>query len=229
MSTPHVVETDRFVTDALEIIVHSAEEAIRERGEFRLSLCGGGTPKAIYSQFPSSAIDWSKTFITFGDERCVPPQDSQSNFRMATEAFLDKIDIPAANVLRMKGELPPDDAAADYEGLLHAHAKRVGESRFRHDLILLGMGGDGHTASLFPETKALSETKRDVVANYVDKLASWRITFTYPLIAAARHICFLVNDPSKRDVLEAVLAGDEQYPSARICPDDGALSWLVGK
>jgi 6-phosphogluconolactonase len=229
MSTPHVVETNRFVEDALEIIVHSAAQAIRERGEFRLSLCGGSTPKAIYSQFPTSGIDWSKTFITFGDERCVPPEDSQSNFRMATEAFLSKIEIPAENVLRMKGELPPDDAAAHYEDALLAHAKRVGESRFRHDLILLGMGGDGHTASLFPETKALDETKRNVVANYVDKMASWRISFTYPLINAGRHVCFLVNDPSKRQVLDAVLAGDAAYPSAKILPTEGELSWLVGK
>lgn len=225
----HVIETLDFVEDALKMIVHSAEEAISARGEFRLSLCGGGTPKTIYARLPEMPIDWSKTVITFGDERCVPPTDSQSNFKMASEAFLGKCGIPEGNVLRIKGELPPDDAAREYDAELKRRAAGAGEERFRHDLILLGMGGDGHTASLFPGTPALAETQRDAIENYVEKMSVWRVTLTYPQINAARHICFLINDPTKKEVLDAVLAGDAQYPSAGIAPAEGTLSWLIGK
>lgn len=227
MKSAHVIESDNFVEDALEIILQSAQQAITDRGEFRLSLCGGSTPKTIYARLPETGIDWSRAVITFGDERCVPPDDAQSNYRMAKEAFLAK--IPQAQVVRIKGELPPDDAAAEYEEELHVRAKKAGESRFRHDLILLGMGGDGHTASLFPETAALREVRHDVVANYVEKLTSWRVTLTYPQINAARHVCFLVNDPSKGEVLASVLSGESHYPAGQVAPVEGAVSWLVGK
>ena len=197
---------------------------------FRLSLCGGSTPRPVYAELAriGSDLDWEKIQITFGDERCVPPDDAQSNYKMAKEALLDHVSIPAGNVFRMRGELPPDVAASEYEAKLAAVAARFGESRYTHDLILLGLGDDGHTASLFPGTAALDETERNVVANYVPKFATHRITFTCPLINAARHVCFLVNDAKKAGVIDEVLSGKSDYPSARVAPASGELTWLIG-
>jgi 6-phosphogluconolactonase len=140
---------------------------------------------------------------------------------MATEAWLSQT---AAKVLRIKGEIDPAVAADDYEAQLDAISPD-----FRHDLILLGMGDDGHTASLFPGTEALAETKRRVVANFVPKFDTWRITFTYPFINAAHAIAFLVNDPTKQPLIDAILAGGSGYPSEGIKPTNGTLTWLIGQ
>ncbi len=161
-------------------------------------------------------------FVTFGDERCVPPDDAESNFRMAEESLLNRVEIPNENILRMRGELPPNEAADDYEAMLAA----FGEKRFVHDLILLGLGDDGHTASLFPGTAALEEQERNVVANFVPKFDTYRITFTYPLINAARHVCFLISGPKKKAIVDAILDGRSEVPAARIAPT--RLTWLLG-
>lgn len=215
-----ILRTTNFVTDAAPLIIKSAENAIAERGRFFLALSGGSTPKAVYGKLAELAPDTSRWVVTFGDERCVPPDDSQSNFRMAHEAWLGKSE---ATVLRMKGELEPAAAALDYEQQLAAFPD------FRHDLVLLGMGDDGHTASLFPGTAALQETQRRVVENYVPKLGVWRITFTFPFINAARKIVFLVNGRAKQPLVETVLRGGTDYPSERIAPIDGELVWLLGE
>jgi len=223
------IHSPHFVEDAVNIILESAQEAIEERGIFRLSLCGGNTPKPVYSALAQSKeIPWEKVQLTFGDERCVPPDDTQSNYRMAKESLLDLIKIPEGNVFRMKGELPPEEAAHDYENKLHQVATRFGEERYVHDLLLLGLGDDGHTASLFPETAALNETGLNVVANYVPKFSKSRITFTFPLINAARGVCFLINDPAKGGVIEEILAGGSEYPAAKVMPASGRLTWLLG-
>lgn len=224
-----VVRTPSFVEDAVTLILGEAARACRARGEFRLSLCGGGTPRPIYQRLATiPEMPWDKTLITFGDERCVPPEHERSNYRMAMESLLEKAPIPVEKVLRMEGERPPAEAALHYETQLKAHAARSNESIFTHDLILLGMGDDGHTASLFPGTTALEETERWVVANEVAKFGEHRITLTYPLINATRHVCFLITGEKKRPVYERIFAGGRDDPAARVDPVNGRLTWMIG-
>lgn len=224
-----IVRTKQFVTDAAALIVQSAEQAIRERGVFRIALSGGNTPRPVYTEFAKSNVPWARVRFTFGDERCVPSDDAQSNYRMARESLFEPAKVPNESILRMCGEGNPAEAAREYEQQLDRAAAGANEEIYRHDLLLLGMGDDGHTASLFPETEALTETSRRVVDNFVPKFNAWRITFTYRLINAARHVCFLVNGAKHRDLIDAVLAGGEQYPAARVRPTDGRLTWVIGE
>ncbi len=228
--TPQVIHSSSFVEDAVRIILTSAREAIAERGIFRVSLSGGNTPAPIYRQWAASAGDlpWDRVQVTFGDERCVPPDHDLSNYLMARRTLLDLVPIPGGNVFRIKGELPPADAAAECEAQLAQVASRFGEPRYRHDLLLLGMGPDGHTASLFPGTEALKEQAHSVVPNFVPKLNMWRVTFTYPLLNAARHVCFMLKGEDKKPIVDEILAGKGDYPSAGVKPDDGQLTWLLG-
>jgi 6-phosphogluconolactonase len=228
--TPEVLRSASFVTDATRLILADARQAIAERGIFRIALSGGRTPAPIYKEWAATAGDlpWDRVQVTFGDERCVPPDDEQSNYRMARHALLDIVPIPPGNVFRIQGELAPEEAAADYDARLVQLASRFGEPRYRHDLLLLGMGPDGHTASLFPGTEALAERTRNVVHNFVPKFDTYRITFTYPLLNAARHVCFLVEGDDKKPVVKQILAGDLEYPAAHVQPTDGRLTWLLG-
>ena len=226
-----IIRTKNFVRDAADLILEVARQALIQRGEFRLALSGGNTPRPVYTELARADHDlpWSKFVITFGDERCVPPDDAQSNFRMGREALFTPANIPEASILRMRGEIDPAVAAQEYEARLDALAAERGEPVYRHDLILLGMGDDGHTASLFPETAALAETGRRVVANFVPKFNSWRLTCTVPLINQARHVCFLLNASKHADLIESVLQGDAQYPAARVQPASGKLTWILGQ
>ena len=202
-----------------------------ERNEFRIALSGGKTPAPVYARIATEAHDlpWDRVRFTFGDERCVPPDDPQSNFRMARENLFVPADVPEKSIMRMRGEIDPQIAAQKYEDQLNAVATDSGERIYKHDLILLGLGEDGHTASLFPGTAALDETTRPVVANFVPKLNAWRLTFTFPLIDQARHILFLVG-PSKNDqLIEHVLSGDQQFPAARVNPSAGEVTWMIGE
>ena len=226
-----VIHTNSFVEDAAEVILDEADQAIKKRGCFRLALSGGNTPRPIYKSFAEEAAElaWEKVFITFGDERCVGPEDPMSNYRTAKESLFDHVAIPAENILRMRGEIDPAEAAEEYETKLAEWAARDEEPRYVHDLILLGMGDDGHTASLFPETDGLNESERNVIANYVPKFSSYRITFTFPLINAARHVCFLVGGGgAKEELVSRILKGDGNYPSGRVKPEHGELTWLLG-
>jgi len=227
---PTVLHSTSFVSDATQLILTSARQAIAERGIFRIALSGGHTPAPVYQNWAATAGDlpWDRVQITFGDERCVPPDDEQSNYRMARHAFLDTVPIPPGNIFRIQGELSPEDAAAGYDARLTQLAARFNEPRYRHDLLLLGMGPDGHTASLFPGTDALAEQTRNVVHNFVPKFDTYRITFTYPLINAARHVCFLLEGDDKKPVVKQILAGDKEYPAAHVSPTDGKLTWLLG-
>ena len=226
---PHVIHSNSFAADAANIIAEAADEAVKERGIFRLALSGGSTPAPVYAELArEEGFPWEKTQITFGDERCVQPGDPQSNFRMAKETLLHAVPIPEGNVWRIRGELEPEAAAAEYDARLNELAHRMGEMRYRHDLLLLGMGDDGHTASLFPGTAGLEETERSVVANFVPKFGTYRITVTFPLIAAARHICFLVNGASKAALVQEILNGNHEYPAARAVPESGQLTWVLG-
>src|SRR5207244_13621026 len=159
----------------------------------------------------------------FGDERGVPPNDAQRNFRMARETLFVAANVPEKSIMRMRGEIDPQIAAQQYQDDLDLLATQHGEQMYRHDLILLGLGDDGHTASLFPGSAALNETSQRVVANFVAKLNAWRLTFTFPLINHARHICFLVNAKKQPELIESIINGDTQYPAARVSPTHGKL------
>jgi 6-phosphogluconolactonase len=226
-----VIRSQSFVTEAAEFILHHARTALAERDQFRIALSGGNTPRPVYTEFARIGRDlpWDRVYFTFGDERCVPPDDPESNFRMARETLFVLGAVPDKSVARMRGEIDPVLAAQEYEDGLALLAAQRGERVYRHDLILLGVGDDGHTASLFPGTAALDEQARKVVANFVPKLDAWRITFTYPLIAQARHICFLANANKNRALLERVLGGDQEFPSARVAPTDGDLTWFLAE
>jgi 6-phosphogluconolactonase len=221
---------------AAEEVVRAAEEAVAARGRFTIALSGGSTPKSLFNLLATNArttLPWDRMFFFWGDERHVPPTDAESNYRMADEAMLSKIPVAAGNVFRIATENPDAAAAADaYEQTLRKFFQ-LGPGEFpRFDLILLGMGPDGHTASLFPGTAALQEKSRLVVANWVEKLKASRITLTLPVLNAARCVAFLVSGTDKADALKAVLEGDapgEQYPSKLVKPSDGKLIWLVDR
>jgi 6-phosphogluconolactonase len=226
-----VIRTKNFVADAANFIVDLARNALAERKEFRVALSGGNTPRPIYTELARIGRDlpWERTLITFSDERCVPPEDEQSNYRMAREALLLPAVIPDKSVMRMRGEIDPQIAAQEYQDQVDLLAAQRGEQIYRHDLILLGLGDDGHTASLFPGTAVLDETTRRVVANFVPKFNTWRLTFTFPLINQARHVCFLVNSAKHAELIESVLNGDPKYPASRVNPGGGSVTWILGQ
>ncbi|MEO8206289.1 MAG: 6-phosphogluconolactonase [Chthoniobacterales bacterium] len=222
---PEIIHTSSFLDSSVALIEKEAKDAIAVHGVFRIALSGGNTPRPVYEALAKKDIDWSKVLFTFGDERCVPPDDKESNYLMAKISLFDRAPIPEGNVLRMRGEIDPEEAAKEYEALLSEHTS---DPIYRHDLLLLGMGPDGHTASLFPGTPALEEKKRLVVPNFVPKFNMWRLTFTYPLLDASRHVCFLVNSVGKDEILEEVFSGKSNYPCAAIQPTDGKVTWMLG-
>ncbi len=205
-----------------------AEEAIEERGRFAVVLAGGSTPETMYGILARDyvgRIDWSKVYVFFGDERAVPPHHDDSNHKMASEVLLDH--VPVGHVHRMRGELPPQEAAEAYEVELRTFFQTEDVPRF--DLILLGIGADGHTASLFPETPALEVHDRWVVANPVPGLDTTRITLTIPVINAALAIYFLVAGEDKAEALREILESDADpraYP-ARLIQPPGGTTWML--
>ncbi|MDP8901999.1 MAG: 6-phosphogluconolactonase [Actinomycetota bacterium] len=212
---------------AARAFVDGAAEAIAERGRFAVALAGGSTPKATYEVLArdhSEDVDWPNVHAFFGDERTVPPDHEDSNYRMAREALLDH--VPVGSVHRMRGELPPDEAAASYERAL---GQFFGGEFPVLDLVMLGIGPDGHTASLFPGTPALEVTNRLVVANPVPKLETIRLTLTAPVLNAAREVRFLVAGEGKAKALREILEGDadpHRYPAKLVRPPGGP-TWMV--
>jgi 6-phosphogluconolactonase len=227
----NVIRTKNFVADAAGFILEQARNAIMDRNEFRIALSGGNTPAPVYARIAGEGrnLPWDQIRFTFSDERCVPPDDSQSNFRMARENLFVPAAVPEKSIMRMRGEIDPQIAAKEYEDQLNAIATARGQPIYQHDLILLGLGDDGHTASLFPGTAALDETTRHIVANFVPKLNAWRLTFTFPFINRARRILFLVGASKNPQLIERVLAGDRQFPAARVNPVAGELTWIIGE
>ena len=225
-----VVRTKNFAGDAAEFIINLAHKSLAERNEFRIALSGGNTPRPVYSEIARIGRDlpWERILVTFGDERCVPPDDEQSNFRMARETLFHPAHVPEKSIMRMRGEIEPNLAAQQYQDDIDLLGTQRGEQIYRHDLILLGVGDDGHTASLFPGTPALNEGTQRVVANFVPKLSTWRITFTFLPINHARHVCFLVNAKKQTELIESIINGDTQYPAARVNPISGKLTWILG-
>jgi len=226
-----VLRTKNFVADAAGFILKQARKAMSERNEFRIALSGGNTPAPVYARVAadSHGFPWERVLFTFGDERCVPPADPQSNFRMARENLFVPAAVPEKSIIRMRGEIDPRTAAQEYQDQLDAIATERGEPIYQHDLILLGLGDDGHTASLFPGTAALEEGARRVIANFVPKLNAWRLTFTFPLVNHARHILFLVGASKSPRLIDRVLAGDQQFPAARVNRAAGEATWIISE
>jgi len=222
---------------AAEKFVEIANDSIDSFGKFTVALSGGSTPKALYQSLSSdkykSKIDWSKVFFFFGDERNVASDEEESNYRMARENFLAPLRIPETNIFRWKTEIKDaNKIAEDYENA----AKKfftINDNEFpKFDLIFLGMGDDGHTASLFPYTKAVKESKRIAVANAVEKLAVTRLTLTFPVINNASNVIFLIKGADKAESLREVLQGEfqpEKLPAQSVKLNDGNIFWLIEK
>jgi 6-phosphogluconolactonase len=212
-----------------------ADESVARESRFDVAIAGGSTPKALYTLLATppyrDRLPWRHTHVFWGDERCVPPEHAESNYRMAADTLLRYVPVPPEQIHRIRGEDPePDRAAAEYERALRATLDSEAEALPRFDLILLGMGSDGHTASLFPGSPALAETKRLVLAPYVETLKSHRLTLTLPVLNAARYVMILVSGEEKARTLRAVFAGGEageRLPVQLIRPLKGTLSWLV--
>jgi 6-phosphogluconolactonase len=239
MATIRVLPDGEHLTlAAAEHVVKLASEAIAANGRFTIALAGGSTPAPVYEKLAgdefSARVDWSRVQVFWGDERCVPPDDPQSNYRMARLALLDRVPIPSGNIHRIRGEDEPEEAAALYarelQTVLGGDAERGGPPAAGFDLILLGMGEDGHTASLFPGSRAVTEQKRWVMAQYLEVVAAWRVTLTPVVINAAENIAFIVAGANKAERVREVLQGPSQptvLPSQAIKPTRGRLVWLM--
>jgi len=235
MTTPEIkvlATPEDLAREAADRILRVADEAIALQGRFSVALSGGSAPRPLYKLLATddyrSAIDWARVEVFFADERCVPPDHPESNYRMARELMLGKLPIPGDNVYRIPGEIEPEEAAKEYGLMLK---EKFGDGGL--DVVLLGMGEDGHTASLFPDTPALEETKHRAVANYVERSTtgkSWRVTLTAPFINRARNVFVLVTGANKAQRLAEVLEGPRdprRLPVQLVAPASGKLTWLV--
>ncbi len=241
MHNRHIETADNLETlaqRAARRFYEAAERAVADpqRGRFLVALSGGSTPRALHQALVAhyrDLIPWERVQVFWGDERCVPPDHAESNYRMARETLLEHVPLPAANIHRMPGERTDyDAAAADYEAEIRQVFGMPPDVLLRFDLILLGMGPDGHTASLFPGTAALHEKSRLVVANRGTKPPPQRLTFTYPLINSARQIMFLVAGSDKAEALRDVLSGQatiEERPAVGVRPAEGEVCWMVDR
>lgn len=216
-----------------DYVVRLAKETITARGRFVVAISGGSTPLPLYAllALPEWAIriDWPNVHIFWADERAVPPDHKDSNYLNASAALLERVPLPRENIHRMRGEIDPAQAAAEYEAELRQF---FGADDPRFDLVLLGMGDDGHTASLFPGTAAIHEQERLAIAHYVERAGNWRITLTPRAINAAANVAFLVSGAGKAARLREVLRGPYQpdvLPAQSVKPANGQLTWFVDK
>jgi 6-phosphogluconolactonase len=240
MGSPEVIILNDAVAVAGEAArrwTRIAQDAVVQRGAFTVALAGGSTPESLYHLMARpefrDAVPWEHTQVFFGDERCVPPSDPRSNYRMALEALLGRVPLPGANIFRMRGELPGWQAAADYERTLRRVFRAPTDELPCFDLILLGMGTDGHTASLFPGMPALEVSESLAVLtdvpHYVNPSVA-RITLAFPVLNAASHVLFLVTGESKAAAARAALAGSSAphpTPAGMVRPVCGILTWLL--
>jgi 6-phosphogluconolactonase len=216
---------------AAEEFIRVGRTAIGAQGRFAVALSGGSTPRGLHSQLAKdyAGFSWNRTFVFIGDERYVPPDHPDSNYRMANESLLTQVAILPENVHRVHTELPdPKRTAAEYEAdTRNFFQLRAGEFP-RFDLIILGLGPDGHTASLFPGTEGLKEQQKLVIANWVEKLNTFRISFTYPVLNRAAEVMFLVSGADKADAVSHVLKGaTPPLPAQGVQPVDGKLMWML--
>jgi 6-phosphogluconolactonase len=221
---------------AARLFATRVEHAVATRGIARIAISGGTTPQETFKLLADPAgpflntIPWDKLQLFWVDERCVPPTDPESNYGVAKELLLSKVPIPEANVFRMEGELDPEEAASRYESLLRNTMKLEGAESPAFDLVVLGMGPDGHTASLFPHTDAIDAIGRLVVANHVPQKNTWRITLTWPVINQGKEVVFELEGAGKVDMLAEVLTGPrdpERLPSQLIRPSSCKLLFLL--
>ena len=221
---------------AAQLFTLAAAEAAQARGIARIAVSGGTTPKAMFALLADpnepflNQVPWDRLDLFWVDERCVPPDHPDSNYRMTSEALLSKVPLPADHVHRMEGELDPEVAAARYESTIRNAFKLEGAQTPTFDLVLLGMGDDGHTASLFPHTEALDNLAGIAIANHVPQKDTWRITLTWPVINQSREVAFLIEGDAKAQVLHDVFLGPydpETYPSQLIRPASGKLILLL--
>jgi 6-phosphogluconolactonase len=228
--------TDELAAVAAGFFAMVVSGAVQARGLARVAISGGSTPKRMFAMLADesqpyfSAVPWDKLQLFWVDERCVPPTDGESNYRMTNEAMLAHVPLPAEQVFRMEGELDPEIAASRYEATIRNAFKLEGAETPTFDLVLLGMGDDGHTASLFPHTDALNEMARIVIANHVLQKDAWRITLTWPVIDQAREVAFLVQGDDKAPVLRDVFLGTydpEAKPSQLIRPSNGRVTLFL--
>jgi 6-phosphogluconolactonase len=218
------------------LFADKVNQAVATRGIARIAISGGSTPNATFKLLSDPAqpflatVPWDMLQLFWVDERCVPPDHPESNYGVCRDLLLSKVPMPEANVFRMEGELEPEEAASRYESTLRNVMKLEGAESPAFDLVVLGMGPDGHTASLFPNTEALNEMGRLVVANHVPQKDTWRITLTWPVINQAAEVAFEVEGPGKTDVVAEVLTGPrdpERLPSQLIRPSNGKLLFLL--
>ncbi len=226
------LDVEQLVAAATKEIVETAALSIAARGRCSIVLSGGSTPRVLYEALASDhalrQIDWEYVHVFWGDERCVPPDHADSNYRMASEVLLEHVPVSPEHVYPMRGDIDPAQAAAEYEHQLRVFFGTGRAPRF--DLVLLGMGADGHTASLFPGAAAIFERVRWVVAHRVSKLDVWRLTLTPVVMNVAAKAMFLVTGERKAECLQAVLLGSfrpDELPSQIVEPTDGSLLWLV--
>lgn len=220
-------DAESAVQFAVEHWIHSAERAIQQRGRFAVALSGGSTPKAIYEAlYLQAKLDWSKIWLFWSDERAVPPNHPDSNYRMAMESGFAKLPIPPSQIFRMKAEADIERNAKDYEEKIRHH---LGKNLF--DLVMLGVGEDGHTASLFPHTKALEYRDRLVAANHLTEKKTWRMTLTFPCINESFSSLICAIGPSKHLIVPKVLeaAIDSPFPASRIGTPDRKALWLLDR
>ncbi len=232
-------DLERLIDTAAGYVARLASEAIAGRGVFSIALSGGSTPRPLYALLATErfakGIAWSQVHVFWGDERCVPPDHPQSNYRIAREALLDSLPLPPANIHRIRGEDDPKQAASAYEQELKVFLginPVDGSPRTGIDLVLLGMGENGHTASLFPGSSAVTERMRWVMAQYVEAVSMWRITLTPVVLNRAKNITFLVSGVEKAQRLHEVLEGPvrpEALPAQIIKPKQGRLIWLADR
>jgi 6-phosphogluconolactonase len=206
--------------------------AIGAQGRFTVALSGGSTPRALYTLLAKDHTDftWARTHLFFGDERHVPPDHSDSNYRMVNESLLSRIQIPAENLHRVHTEnADAKQAAADYEAEIHKFFELRGGELPRFDLILLGLGPDGHTASLFPDSEGLKERSKLVVANWAEKFKTYRISFTFPVLNNSSEVIFLVSGSDKAEIVGQILTGNNTppFPAQQILPSNGKLLWML--
>lgn len=223
------------IQGAAERIALLSEQAFSTRGRFTIALSGGSTPRELYDLLATREFarrfDWATTYIFWGDERGVPPESRDSNYHLAVEALLNRVPIPHANIFRIHGELPPQEAATRYDQVLHEFfVSRLHMAETRFDVVLLGIGADGHTASLFPNTVALGERERWAVTNRTPAAPFERVTLTYPVLNAAANLFFLVTGAEKADAVARTLSDGARVndtPAAGIQLRRGDLRWLI--
>ncbi len=228
MSEFHIVDNqDELSEQAAEFFIETGNKVIGRNGRFTVALSGGSTPRLLHQKLVSAPLDWEKVFFFFGDERNVPSDHHESNFRMAFETLFYPLNIEHANIYRWQTEIAnPLEVALDYA----YRTATFFEGFPRFDLIFLGLGSDGHTASLFPHTEALEETSDIAVANWVDKLEEERFTLTFPVINNAENIAFLVSGKEKAATLKDVTEGEfrpKNLPAQSVSPVNGTLHWFT--